>query len=84
MKACLKVKAGEVLSTEEFIQELIYDGNRVLAFDCDGVQVAIIHTETPCVVLLFHQEYWRRERTATFLNETMLQHVGYLTLNLSF
>lgn len=56
----LMVPATQIeLGEEAGTFQLVDDGDRVLVLHHLGVEGSIVNTETPCVVLLAHQQHQR-------------------------
>lgn len=54
VKPCLEIQACEIGCSSQLVEQFFDNGNRVLALLSDGIQLAIINTKTPSLVL-FHQ-----------------------------
>jgi hypothetical protein len=66
----MEIKFVKVLSTTQFIQNVINDRNGEFFFDCDFFEGAKIKTHVSGSLFLEYHDYWRRIRVCTGTDNT--------------
>lgn len=59
-------------------------GNWKVVRDCSQIQSAVVNAKPKSTVLLTDEENWRRERTLTALNYSLIKHLTHLPLYFIF
>jgi hypothetical protein len=79
--ARMKIKFSELLSTTQFIQEIINDRNGKLVFDGDFIEGTEVRTHTPSTLFLEYHDNKRKIRASTREDNTLLEKLQHFFLN---
>jgi hypothetical protein len=71
--ARMKIKFSKVLSTTQFIQEIINDRNGKLVFDGEFIEGAKVWTHVPSTFFLEYHDHMRRIRVGTRMDNTCFE-----------
>ena len=55
VKPRTKIKLGKPSGITQFIEQLINNRHRILAFLCNSIKLTIVNAKSPCVILFLDQ-----------------------------
>jgi len=80
--AATQVELGEEYGAAELVQEFVDDRDGEHVADGDGIEGAVVDAESPCPVLLAHQQDRGGERGRAGAYDALPHHVRALALDL--
>jgi hypothetical protein len=84
MVAAAEIQLSEEASPLELVQQLIDDRDGELVLHRLGVELTVVDVESPYLVLLTHQQHWRREGAHAGPDDALAKHVIALLLDRVF